>query len=126
MKRKKKKRLNHQYTPLGMRITALCGKQKEIVKMLGVSQQTVSQKLLGENAITIRDIEKLAKGAKVDIHMFFWRLHKKSGAPGKTLLALDEVDDRNEQVLNECVEMLVALEQERLDMAHGLLKTINY
>lgn len=59
-KRKKKPRQVRKYTDDGHRIASL-GRQADLAKVLGVSQQTVSKKLRGEAGIFLRDLRKLAK-----------------------------------------------------------------
>ncbi len=52
-------------------MAALAGNQTELGKVLGVSQQTVSKKLLGECAIFVSDLETLAKRHRVKMTYFF-------------------------------------------------------
>ncbi len=59
------------YCRLGKRIVALGGKQRAIDRVLGVSQQTVSKKLLGQTGISIPDLEMLAVHYGVHISYFF-------------------------------------------------------
>jgi transcriptional regulator with XRE-family HTH domain len=49
-----------KYTAVGKRIATL-GRQVDIAKALGVSQQTVSKKLRGEVIVTLPDLERLGK-----------------------------------------------------------------
>jgi transcriptional regulator with XRE-family HTH domain len=49
-----------QYSAVGKRIATL-GRQVDIAKALGMSQQTVSKKLRGEVVITVSDLKRLAK-----------------------------------------------------------------
>ncbi len=58
------------YTPIGHRITTLAKRQRELAKVLGVSQQTVSKKLRGDTAIMLSDLEKLAGHYKVPLSYF--------------------------------------------------------
>ncbi len=62
---------NRQYTRLGRRIVALGDKQLAIGRVLGVTQQTVSKKLLGETGISIVDLEMLAVHYGVHMTYFF-------------------------------------------------------
>ncbi len=57
------------YTEYGERIAAL-GSQREIAKVLGVGDQTVSKKLHGKCAIFLSDLEKLSKKYKVPMAYF--------------------------------------------------------
>ena len=63
-------RIIRKYTPMGERI-AQFGKQYELARLLGVSQQTISKKLRGECAILVADLEKLARRLHVPIGAFF-------------------------------------------------------
>jgi transcriptional regulator with XRE-family HTH domain len=58
-----------KYTEVGKRIATL-GKQTEIAKALGMSQQTVSKKLRGEVVITVPDLQRLARKFKVPVCFF--------------------------------------------------------
>lgn len=59
------------YTQLGKRIATLGGRQRQIARVLRVSQQTVSKKLRGEAAIMVSDLKKLGKHYKVPLTYFF-------------------------------------------------------
>lgn len=69
MPRKKKK--VKSYTRLGERIAALAPRQWQLADVLGVTQQTISHKLRGENAILVSDLEKFARHYKVPMIYFF-------------------------------------------------------
>ncbi|MHC4247741.1 MAG: helix-turn-helix domain-containing protein [Planctomycetota bacterium] len=58
------------YTEVGHRIAALGKRQKHIARVLGVTQQTVSEKLRGECAILLSDLEKLSKAYGVPLTYF--------------------------------------------------------
>ena len=58
------------YTKIGKRISTLGKRQRELARVLQVSQQTISKKLRGETAILLSDFEKLAKHYKVPITYF--------------------------------------------------------
>ena len=58
-----------QYTKYCERIAAL-GIQREIAKVLGISQQTVSKKLRGDIRLFVSDLEKLSKRYKVPMTYF--------------------------------------------------------
>jgi transcriptional regulator with XRE-family HTH domain len=57
------------YTKYGERIAAL-GLQRDLAKVLGVSQQTVSKKLRGDIRLFVSDLEKLSKRYKVPMTYF--------------------------------------------------------
>lgn len=59
------------YTEVGNRIAALAKYQKNIARVLGLSQQTVSKKLRGECAILLSDLEALSKEYGVPLTYFF-------------------------------------------------------
>ena len=59
------------YTPLGVKIAAIGKRQRELARVLRVSQQTISKKLRGETAIMVSDLEKLGKHYKVPLTYFF-------------------------------------------------------
>ena len=69
--RPKKRRSPERFSRLGKRIIALGDKQLAIGRILGVTQQTVSKKLLGETGISIVDLEMLAVHYDVHISYFF-------------------------------------------------------
>jgi len=58
------------YCRIGRRLAEL-GRQRELAKALGVSQQTVSKKLRGETAISLSDLERIAKKYNVPFTWFF-------------------------------------------------------
>jgi len=62
---------NRQYSRLGKRIAALGKRQRDIARVLGVSQQTVSKKLLGQTGISVVDLEMLAVHYGVPMTYFF-------------------------------------------------------
>jgi len=59
------------YTTLGVKIAAIGKRQRELARVLRVSQQTISKKLRGETAIMVSDLEKLGKHYKVPLTYFF-------------------------------------------------------
>ncbi|MHC4200909.1 MAG: helix-turn-helix domain-containing protein [Planctomycetota bacterium] len=59
------------YTPLGFKIATIGKRQRELARVLRVSQQTISKKLRGETAIMVSDLEKLGKHYKVPLTYFF-------------------------------------------------------
>jgi len=63
--------VHRRYTPLGNRIIELGGQQSVLAQILQVSQQTISKKLRGLCAISVSDLEKLAKHFKVPMTAFF-------------------------------------------------------
>ena len=66
----KRKRLIRNYSRIGTRIAEL-GRQVDLAKALGLSQQTTSKKLRGECAIMLSDLERLAKKFKLPLTWFF-------------------------------------------------------
>jgi transcriptional regulator with XRE-family HTH domain len=66
----KRKQQVRKYNRIGTRLAEL-GRQVDIAKALGVSQQTVSKKLRGECAIMLADLERLAKKFKISVTWFF-------------------------------------------------------
>ena len=66
----RKKRVVRKYNRIGTRLAEL-GRQVDLAKALGVSQQTVSKKLRGECAIMLSDLERLAKKFKIPVTWFF-------------------------------------------------------
>ena len=72
-----KKRKLRKYTDLGEQIAGLTdpkkgGVQAQLAKALGVSQQTVSCKLRGTCAISVADLERLAKKFKKRLRIRFF------------------------------------------------------
>ncbi len=70
-KRGKKRGPKRLYNRLGKRIAALDERQSDIGRVLGICQQVVSRKLLGKIAVTVADLEKLARYYKVPMTYFF-------------------------------------------------------
>jgi len=66
----RRKRRIRNYTRIGSRLAEL-GRQADLAKALGVSQQTVSKKLRGECAIMLADLERLAKKFSIPVTWFF-------------------------------------------------------
>ena len=58
------------YTPLGRKVGRLAKTQTELAQVLGLSQQSVSGKLLGKIAITLHDLEQLAAHYRVPLIYF--------------------------------------------------------
>lgn len=67
---RRKRRIRCKYTAMGERIAGF-GKQYELARLLGVSQQTISKKLRGECAVSVSDLETLARRLHVPIGAFF-------------------------------------------------------
>jgi len=67
---RRKHRVIRKYTPLGKRLASL-GCQRELARVLNVTQQTVSKKLRGECAVTVSDLERLAKKHGKPLAWFF-------------------------------------------------------
>ena len=65
-----RKRRIRKYNRIGTRLAEL-GRQVDLAKALGISQQTVSKKLRGECAIMLSDLERLAKKFKIPVTWFF-------------------------------------------------------
>ncbi|MCK5642701.1 MAG: helix-turn-helix transcriptional regulator [Gammaproteobacteria bacterium] len=70
-KKKKAPRALAAYNELGTRIMGCFKTQRELAKMLGISQQTVSKKLRGQTAVMLADLEKLSKHLGVPMAAFF-------------------------------------------------------
>ena len=68
------------YTEVGKRIAALARYQRELAAVLGISQQSVSNKLRGEHAISQSDLQELARHFGVPLIYFF-------ESPGESPLA---------------------------------------
>jgi transcriptional regulator with XRE-family HTH domain len=66
----KRKHQVRKYTRIGHRLAEL-GRQVDLAKALGLSQQTVSKKLRGDTAILLSDLERLAKKFKLPVTWFF-------------------------------------------------------
>jgi len=67
----RKKRVHRDYTELGVRIASLAKNQRELARVLRVSQQTISKKLRGECAILVSDLETIALHYGVKMGWFF-------------------------------------------------------
>ena len=89
------------YTPLGARIAALGKRQRELARVLRVSQQTISKKLRGETAIMVSDLEKLGKHYKVPLTYFF-----EEKQLGQELTAAWERVRRGSAALQDLIVML--------------------
>jgi transcriptional regulator with XRE-family HTH domain len=64
------RRVIRKYTPTGKCI-ARFGPQYKLASMLGISQQTVSKKLRGECAISLKDLQVLSNRLNVPLGAFF-------------------------------------------------------
>ena len=49
-----------KHTPMGRKIAAIVGSQAEVAKVLGLTQQSISGKMTGKIAITVKDLEMLS------------------------------------------------------------------
>ena len=49
-----------KHTPMGRKIAAIAGSQAEIAKVLGLTQQSISGKMTGKIAITVKDLEMIS------------------------------------------------------------------
>lgn len=76
-----------QYTPLGMRIAALCGNQSRIAAAIGLDRSQVSRKLRDEVDLTVNELVDIANHFKIPIWVFFTQ---------------DDIDD---EVFAECYRM---------------------
>ncbi len=65
-------RRGSNYTPMGKKIFQLCDNQAELARILDLTQQSISGKLTGKIAITLKDLELLAK--HYNVPMFFFLL----------------------------------------------------
>lgn len=63
-------RKNRRYTQLGRKIAGLAKTQAELSTILGLTQQSVSGKLRGRIAITLRDLETLS--GHYDVPMLYF------------------------------------------------------
>ncbi len=54
-------RRHAKYTDLGRKIAALARNQAELAGVLGLTQQSISGKLTGKIAVTIKDLDKLSQ-----------------------------------------------------------------
>jgi len=73
----------HYVYRLGERIAELGGGQRDIARVLDVSQQTVSKKLRGETQVFVADLEMLAAHYGVHPSYFFedWKPPKRKPRP---------------------------------------------
>ncbi len=60
-----------KYTKLGNRIMELARTQREIGKVLGRTQQTISEKLQGRTAILVSDLERIGRHYRVPVRWSF-------------------------------------------------------
>ena len=107
------------YTDIGYRIADLGKRQRQIAKVLRVSQQTVSKKLRGETAILLSDLQKLAAHYKVPLTYFF----EEEGAPAELAAAWERVRS-GPVVLKEITVMLSRLPESAIQRVHELTKFI--
>jgi transcriptional regulator with XRE-family HTH domain len=66
----KRKHQVRRYNRIGHRLAEL-GRQVDLAKALGISQQTVSKKLRGDTAILLCDLERIAQKYKLPMTWFF-------------------------------------------------------
>ena len=64
-------RIASRYTDLGRKISVLAVNQSEISKVLDLTQQSISGKLTGKIAVTLKDLELLSKHYNVPMIYFF-------------------------------------------------------
>ena len=95
-----------RYTPLGMRISALCGNQHRIAAAIGLDRSMVSRKLRGETALTVDELTDIANHFKLPLWVFFTQ---------------DDIDD---EVFGECYRMFSydALALDRIIVAFNIDK----
>jgi len=60
-----------QYTPLGKRISELCGTQEEIAVAIGLDRCQISRKFRGESGFTVDEVTSIANHFNIPIWMFF-------------------------------------------------------
>lgn len=77
------------YTQLGQRIASLVQSQEEVARILNLTQQSVSGKLRGEIAISLEDLQRLAKHHDVPLSYFFLQRE----VPSSLLTAWERVLD---------------------------------
>lgn len=63
-------RYRGSYTKLGMKIYGLCSTQRQLAEVLQLTQQSVSGKLTGKIAITMKDLENLSEHFDVPMAYF--------------------------------------------------------
>ncbi|MHC5055949.1 MAG: helix-turn-helix domain-containing protein [Planctomycetota bacterium] len=64
-------RARRNYTCIGRRIAEVGKRQRDIARVLGVTQQTVSKKLCGATVILLSDLEKLSAHYRIPLTYFF-------------------------------------------------------
>ena len=112
-----------KYTTLGERIVKLAGgRQKPIAKALGVSQQTVSKKMRGECAISVSDLEKLAKAYSVGMDYWFHPFDFDDADP--SLARAVEKFRRNASPWRDAAVVLADMEPHDAEMAQKILETV--
>lgn len=58
------------HTPIGKKIYALAANQTELAKILGLTQQSISGKMNGKIAVTLKDLDLLSEAYDVPILYF--------------------------------------------------------
>lgn len=58
------------HTPIGKKISALAKNQAELAQLLGLTQQSISGKMTGKIAVTLKDLEKLSEHYRVPVTYF--------------------------------------------------------
>jgi len=69
---------NNQYTPLGHKVSSLCGTQRELTSVLGISQPQMSKRLRGLIEFSAGELSKLAAHFGASVTMFFEKPHMDS------------------------------------------------
>jgi plasmid maintenance system antidote protein VapI len=106
------------YTDVGRRIAAACGRQREIARVLHVSQQTVSKKLRGETAILLSDLETLSQHFGIPLSYFF-----EQETPADLARAF-EVVKRGPAPLRELVALVAGMPQGDVEKLLALAKVL--
>ena len=107
------------YTEVGKRITALCGRQRVVARLLKVSQQTVSKKLRGETAILLPDLERLGAHYGIPLTYFF-----EEGAVAPDLAKAIEKVKKAPGALQDLIVLLSAMSDSSVAQVLALTKVI--
>ena len=107
------------YTPIGRRIAALGrGRQRELAKVLGMSQQSVSKKLRGETGLLVTDLVRLSRHYGVPPGYFFKDYEQE---PQLEALAMSERVKTAPHLVQEAITKLLEIPASALERVLPLL-----
>jgi transcriptional regulator with XRE-family HTH domain len=109
--RQKRGRGVEAHTTLGRRIALLAEDQRQLARVFGVSQQSVSKKLRGEAVLLVPELERVAAHYRVPMTYFFEEGGDEDELPRPDVSAVCERVKRAPGIYQEIVLLLGKLSQ---------------